>query len=519
MESIDAEGQFSKTPTFLNGDGTQDGASYTSNLGGMTGESKRVWRFARQDGDREATRYLSAAAQFDVRYAEAVVRRVVNEQFRALAPSYGADVAAVTRWAVDSVRRRARRDIYLAIILIAGIVLAWLCRSRPLISVVSLAAAFLVAWVIVSLEQWVRIHQVIVKKMSPEAFDPTDAPESTYQWIRERIDSVPERRRGNLVVFRGERAFVGSGRRLSKEHIVIDVSHGRKAKGGKTQQPKPFTNIDVHRALISAMRKIGFADVWVEERLFVNGRHIKGSKDFLPHGETAPPAASVSLELMREAALHPTPDARVYVCVEMPGWQGQLVVTLFVRAVHAGGLLYLEWEYYVLPPVRPEFLAINNLHGASPSNQLYRSCSWGTRKGAPALVKAPFAVLNDLWRIFDAKRRSARWENVIRQGQGFDYGAVRSIREDACGTSRLHYFLARDEIMYVLMSQQVLEREIRDFLRKHDVALSEFDEQIGEIAKSTHKYYNIHIGNVSESTFAVGDKAQAKKGNTNRRDR
>ncbi|HYV32014.1 MAG TPA: hypothetical protein VEO53_13035, partial [Candidatus Binatia bacterium] len=347
MESVDGEDQFTKMPAFPNGKGTQDdGASHTFNLGGMTGDSERVWRFARQDGDREATRYLSAAAQFDVSYAEAVVRRVVNEQFRALAPSYGADVAAVTRWAVDSVRRRARRDIYLAIIFITGLVLAWLFRAQPLISTILIAGTFLVAWAVVSLEQWIRIHQIIVKKMSPEAFDPSDAPESTHQWIRERIDSIPERRRGNLVVFRGERAFVGSGRRLSKEHVVIDVSHGRKVKGGKTQQPKPFTNIDIHRALISAMRKIGFADVWVEERLFVNGRHIKGSKDFLPHGETSPPAASVSLELMREAALHPTPDARVYVCVEMPGWQGQLVVTLFVRAVHAGGLLYLEWEYY-----------------------------------------------------------------------------------------------------------------------------------------------------------------------------
>ena len=222
---------------------------------------------------------------------------------------------------------------------------------------------------------------------------------------------------------------------------------------------------------------------------------------------------------MREASLHPTPDARVYVCVEMPGWQGQLVVTLFVRAVHAGGLLYLEWEYYVLPPLKPEFLAINHLHGSSPGSQFYRSCSWGIRKGVLALVKAPFAVMTDLWRIFDARRQSAQWENVIRKGHGFDYGAVRSIREDACGTSRLHYFLARDEIMYVLMSQQVLEREIRDFLRRHDVALNDFDAQIDEIAKSTHKHYNIHIGSVSESTFAVGDKSQAKKGKANRGDR
>lgn len=339
--------------------------------------SERVWRFARQDRDRETTRFLSAATQLDVGYAETVVRRVVNEQFRALAPSYGADVAAVTRWAVDSLWRRARRDLYLAIILAAGLGLAWLYRSQPSASIACLAAVLVTGWTVVSLEQWLRAYRIVMRKMSQKAFGPAEAPESTRQWIRERIDSVRERRRGNLVVFQGDRAFVGSGSRLSKEHVVIDVSHGRKVKGGKVQRPKPFTNIDVHRAVMSAMRKIGFADARIEQRLFVNGRHVKGSKDFFPHGETAPPAASVSLELLREAALHPTPDARVYVCVEMPAWQGQLVVTLFVRAVHTGGLLYVEWEYYILPPVRADFMAIDGLSGTSLGSQIWQSFSLG----------------------------------------------------------------------------------------------------------------------------------------------
>ena len=136
----------------------------------------------------------------------------------------------------------------------------------------------------------------------------------------------------------GKRAFVGSGRRLSREHVIIDVSRGRKVKNGKPRKPQSFTNSDVHQALISAMKKLEFSDMRVEDRLFVNGRHLRGNEDFLPNGETAPPAVSVGSGLILEATLDPTPDARAYVCVEMPGWQGQLVVTLFVRAVHAGGL-------------------------------------------------------------------------------------------------------------------------------------------------------------------------------------
>lgn len=144
---------------------------------------------------------------------------------------------------------------------------------------------------------------------------------------------------------------------------------------------------------------------------------------------------------------------------------------------------------------------------------------WGLKKFFPALYSAPLHVVADLWRMFDAQRQAGKWTDAIRQGQNFDYGAARSIREDACGTSRLHYFLARDEIMYVLMSQQILEREIRDFLRKHDVALSEFDEQMSEIAKSTHNHYNVHIGSVTESIFTVGDKSRAKGGDTDRKSR
>jgi len=65
--------------------------------------------------------------------------------------------------------------------------------------------------------------------------------------------------------------------------------------------------------------------------------------------------------------------------------------------------------------------------------------------------------------------------------------------------------------MFVLMSQEILVREIRAFLRKHDVSLGGFDRQVDEISKSTYKFYNMHVGNVSNSVVAVGPKASAKR--------
>ena len=82
----------------------------------------------------------------------------------------------------------------------------------------------------------------------------------------------------------------------------------------------------------------------------------------------------VSRELLTEAALHPTPEARTYVCVEMVGWGGQLVVTLFVRGVRVGDSLYIEWEFRVLPPLRKDLLNIDERFEAPFYFQLWSRC-------------------------------------------------------------------------------------------------------------------------------------------------
>jgi len=138
--------------------------------------------------------------------------------------------------------------------------------------------------------------------------------------------------------------------------MVLDVSHGAKLRNGERQPLVEFTSAELHAAILEALKNIGLPDAHAEERLFVNGRHLQDNPHLLRGWDpSTPPPASADDDVLRRAALYPTPDARVYVCAYVPSWQGQLGTTLFVRAVHTGGSLYIEWSFHVLPPVSKLF--------------------------------------------------------------------------------------------------------------------------------------------------------------------
>jgi hypothetical protein len=457
--------------------------------------------------DREATRYLSAATQVDVTYAESVVSRIINEPFRSLAPTFGVDVSVVAKWALKSLRTRALRDRLLAAIFALGILASVLSFFWSQI-LIMLPIVLFIAWQAVSLEGLERIH-ILTQKMLRDRFDPGDAPPAHGERDRKRLEEVEKRRDGNLVVFSGHSAFIGSGKKLYYQRILLDVSRGREDEDGTPVKPDEFTSKDLHAAIVRAFDgEIGLAkslaNIRVYERLFVNGLHIQGSDQLLPD-PLRPPPSSVGTDLLTAATLHPTAEARAYVCVEMPGWQGQLVVTLFIRAVHTGDSLYLDWTFQVLPPLREQFLEIDRLYETSRYHQVSSSLLIGLRNVVPALLSSPFKIVRTWRQPRIAKRHQAHDSRAINRGYVFDYGAQHSIREDACGTRRRHYFLARDETMYLLLAQQTLTRAVRVFLKDHNVYLEQLDEQIKIIFDNS-----IKVGNISNSTgVTIGDNNNA----------
>jgi len=469
-------------------------------------------RYAIRDNDRETTRYLSAATQMDLDYARSVIQKTIYEPYRALAPSYGVDITVVARWAIDSLRRRINRDVRLAATLVAGSMIAWLACSLTSLLIwipLTILSMLVAAFIIVVREYWIRQYRILAGEMLQDNFDPARVPQPQRPRVNQRLQAVADRRNGNVVVFRERAAFVGSGRRLGREQLVLDVSRGKINSDGIPEEPLPFTNSELHNAFAIAVKSISLRDMRVEERIFVNGKHVRGNTA-LQRSSLEQPYSRVSQKLVRQAAEHPAPDARVYICAEIHGWQGQLMVTMFARAVHIGGWLYLEWSFYVLPPISKRYMLVDYLYEQSRFTRLRRASAWSLRNTIPAFLFSPFEVMLEIGRGMSWRAREASQGYCIRRGQTFDYGAVPSIREDACGWGRNHYFLDRDEIMYVLLLQKSLIREIGNFLREHNIDQGEFDKQAQIIIDASYKNYSFHVGgNVSGANISVGDNANS----------
>jgi hypothetical protein len=454
--------------------------------------------------DWETTRYLAVETQLNLRYASFVVSQIIGEPFRAVAPAAGADVVVVTRWALAALRRRAKRDAVLTGLLITGLAaFVWAWTWIPIVVALALAVC------VVAYERWVRDVKVLARLMLRGRFRARHAPSSSSQRIEDRLAVVQQQQKGNLVVFRGRSAFVGSGQKVLHNRIVVNVARGKKDKGGKRQDPIPFSTLELHRALESALKDMDFPNLRVGQQLHVNGEHVAADPRLLPE-PLAPPVADAPSGLLAEGCLHPTPEARTYVCAEISGWKGQLVVSLFTRAVQVHGSLQVEWTFYGLPPLNTNLLQINQHYEPRRIKQIARATGSGILHFVPDLLWAPVTFTQYAKRPLADRIRIRNQSYRIRHGYVFNYGSPRSIREDAISYRRQHDFVVGDELTFILLARHTMLRALRKFLKAHKIDMKQFSDQEQTIIKRINKY---SVGNVKAKNVAVGDKSHASSKN------
>jgi hypothetical protein len=477
------------------------GESSTESEPGAPGPSSfdRSLPIGQPGPDQETTRYLSAATQLDLRYARRVAGGIIGETFRAVAPAAGADVVIVTQWALAALRRRAYRDAVLTGLLILGVGIALAAWTW-----LPIAAMAALAILVVACERWIRDERVIARSMLRGRFHTHNAPSPLSPRVKKRLNEVQKQQNGNLVVFRGSSAFVGSGYSVVHDRILIDAALGRR-KNGQRQPPVPFSNSELYDALEEALKSIGFADLRVSRRLYVNGEHVAAYSRLLPK-EPGPPIADAPADYLYGGCVNPTPEARTYLCAEIGGWKGQLVVSLFTRAVQAHGSLQVEWEFYALPPLHDSLLEIDHRYEWRRIRQFADAMAIGIAQFIPGLIWAPvsftrYAVVPLTGRI---RARKQRYE--IRHGYVFNYGSPPSIREDAVSDGWFpNYFLEQDEWTFILLAEHTMIRALGRFLREHKIDMRQFNSQEQKFIKKVQSKYN--IDKIDAGSVAVGTKA------------
>ena len=451
-----------------------------------------------------ATRYLCAAAHLDERLARDAIRRVVDEEHRAVAPSYGVDVGTTLRHCFAARSRKRLRDVFLCALVVPGLLL--LAHSSSLESLGYFVLLLVVAWAVVFGESWVSRYRVVARTLSRGAYDPQRAPRPTASQER-RIAAVEAAEHGNVTVYSGFRPFVGSGWDHGGWSFALNIAKGAKSLGqGERATPRPFDVDELYEAIARDIVALDLRGVTVEDRLYVDGQGIRDDARFVPERLTRP-LSEVDDDAIAGLVHQPELANRVYRCIRFVGWDGEFLLSTFLNFALVGRSLFAEVRYFLLAPFKDEYLAVDSMDPQPTFVQRTKLALTSLLWTPVVVVRAPFHMLaetRDAWRRWRSRRRT---QKAIRSNPSFDFGATTSIRELAQSSKYRRYFQQLDREM----AGKIIERQILDtivqFLDEHGIDTGELEERQTAILNNG---VLVSGGTLQAESLAVGQGARAR---------
>ncbi|MDF3143383.1 MULTISPECIES: hypothetical protein [unclassified Streptomyces] len=416
----------------------------------------------------DVTRYLCAAMHTDIGLARKAVARIVHEPRRAAASSPGVDLGCVLRHALAARTRQRRRDVVLLLLLLVMVI------TLPFTQGVSLFLGLLVAWVIVATEL-VSVHYgVVARKLKRENFDPRQSPRPPTARDAARLEAIELRDRGNVVVSSRFEPFVGHGETYRTWSFALNTG---RAEAGK--QVIPFTIHDLNAHISARVGALELPGMDVADVLLVNGADLLIGIDDRTRAEVlrnlgGPPGAQVSDALLRELREDGKGRARPYLAVRVTGWSGELVITLFLRCALLSGrdIAFIEGSNCLLAPVREKYRTVDRLLDSPTFRQWCRLVGEAGARTPILLVRAPFALLRDLFAPLERHRAQRRQERSIRM-RTFDYGSKFSLREQASDRFFHRYFQSLDRELYAKTIEHRVLDALVQFLEDHNIDSSD----------------------------------------------
>jgi hypothetical protein len=210
------------------------------------------------------------------------------------------------------------------------------------------------------------------------------------------------------------------------------------------------------------------------------------------------PAAKVSDDLLDEYTEHPTRTARTYCAFVENSGNGDVVVTVLLRAEMVGDALYVEGRTQVLLPVQPGF---KDVYWVSPNPD--QAALPVLRTAAPRTaglwLESPIRLVKG-WFGDRKDERTLRDEGLrVERNQPVNYGSSSSLREDAALPSDPGFYGAMDQVVYSRVITQQIFESLNDLLASRGVSSPDLDEQRRLLVEQTFALEG--ISNTSPRVF------------------
>src|SRR5262249_3913820 len=290
--------------------------------------------------------------------------------------------------------------------------------------------------------------------------------------------------------------------------VQEDHNPGNLTAGEKRAASLPVNISELYQRVSDEIAALGLDRVKVEDKIYVNGRDIRGDQRFLAN-PLVRPHVKVDPGVITTAMQEGSHQVRHYRCIRVVDWSGELVLSIFLRFSKLSHNLFVEASYFLLTPVKEKYHAVDTM-AAKPS----------FRKFAEFFVYS--AVLSTflwIWALFNIfmklQHKLQRWSEkreerkTILENPSFDYGASFSIREWASSESYRRYFQKLDKEMYLKVLEKNILDSILTFLEERNVDVSDLKQRQTTILKNG---VMISGGSLNADSLAVGQGARSMAG-------
>lgn len=481
-----------------------------------------------------ATRLLSAGAYLERGYRRDVIRELVRDRFRIVAPSYGYDAVTVLAHALAA---RSLRRKQLAAVAAGELIDLILVRNGVFGPVGGVLVALWLPWAFAFLRR-VATMQALITWLSPRP-DSDDAAAADYEYdfpanaalTEELVEKIALEQQGGRseIVFARERyePFVGAGwsrddwttaellvPRKADPTLQAYLQDGEDDEEPVEQPPViPFTVAEiteyVARRLESELRDDApygeqVEHLVVERRKYSRAGALPVKKRLFWHwrGVLLLPPDAPEVAAFGFANQEKYDAAREYLCIRVGAWDQEIVTSVFVGFDLRGNTLYSEFYPYVMPPVKASFHLVDRLPRHLGGSVLLRMAV-GIPLGLPrkAYLAAWQSARAGVRRLKGLMRATVGLVGVVdasefRLGQYavalVDTGAKVSLRELAASSAYHHFFQKADDEKYVKIVQRRLLEVVRDFLIEHNIDVFDHDARGATILdKSTRTYGDV----------------------------
>ncbi len=239
--------------------------------------------------------------------------------------------------------------------------------------------------------------------------------------------------------------------------------------------------------------------------LLADGRYVRDDRRLMPSPFDLPPRR-ISGEIFSGHEEYREACRRSYWCACIVDWNGEMVLTTYLRFKKGRQHLFVEASNFILPPLKQAYYAIDTIDPELRVSYLFN-------KFCGCLIAAPFKLLYSPYSVFRmCGEPLARWllhrrtVKAIRRNPLFNYGAITSIRQLGREDRFRVYFQRLDRDMHLKTVEQTLIDTIVDFLEEHNIDTSDIKERRSTILNNG---VMISGGSIMTQAMAVGTGANA----------